>query len=248
MLALTWAVTATIAAFIGGLFVFRNRRHLHNILGLTAGVLIGAVAFDLLPEIFDTLSDLNQQPTFAMIGLVAGFLLFHIIEKGLALHRTHSSPETPTEQEQHGHHSVLATGLALCFHSLLDGIAIGVSFQADSRIGLAVAIAVVAHRFSDGINIVSLVLARHKSDLRLARIFLVAVALAPIVGVLLTLMLTISPAVLVIYLAFIAGFLLHIVASEVLPEAHGHHSTYLSIALTVVGVVFMFVVSHYASI
>jgi len=238
-------VIATLAAFIGGWIVFRNRQHLHNILSLTAGILIGAVAFDILPEIFENLAGTGSEPTYAMISLVAGFLLFHIIEKGIALHKTHNHPESADELAQHGHNAV-PTALALCLHSLLDGVAIGLAFQANEQVGIAVAVAVVAHRFSDGINIVSLTLARQKDNLRQARLFLVAVAVAPIIGGILTLFFTLSPAALVIYLGFIAGFLLHIVASDVLPEAHGHNSTYVSIALTIVGVVFIYFVSHFA--
>lgn len=246
MLSFIATIIATIAAFVGGYIVFRNRHHLHNILSLTAGILIGAVAFDILPEIFENVADTGGEPTAAMIGLVTGFLLFHIIERGIALHKTHGHPETPVETAQH-HHAV-PTALALCLHSLLDGVAIGLAFQANESVGMAVAIAVIAHRFSDGINVVSLLLLRSKDTIKQARLFLVLVAIAPIIGGLLTMFITLSPAALVVYLGFIAGFLLHIVASDVLPEAHGHNSTYASIGLTVVGVIFIYVVSHFAHV
>ena len=57
------------------------RRHLYSTLGLTAGVLLGVVAFDLLPEIFNTADKGHFDPTAGMIALVVGFLGFHILEK-----------------------------------------------------------------------------------------------------------------------------------------------------------------------
>jgi ZIP family zinc transporter len=51
---------------------------------------------------------------------------------------------------------------------------------------------------------------------------------------------------LTIYLAFFAGFLLYIGASEILPEAHSKHSSFVTIGLTILGVVFMFFVTKFA--
>ena len=45
-------------------------------------------------------------------------------------------------------------------------------------------------------------------------------ALAPVVGAASTLLFTVPPDVLVLYLGFFAGFLLYIGVSDILPEAH----------------------------
>jgi len=71
-------------------------------------------------------------------------------------------------------------------------------------------------------------------------------ALAPVLGAASTLFFHVSDAVLVLYLGFFAGFLLYIGASEILPEAHSKHSSYATIGLTIIGVVFMFVVTRFA--
>jgi ZIP family zinc transporter len=70
-------------------------------------------------------------------------------------------------------------------------------------------------------------------------------AFAPILGALSTLLFQISEAGLVLYLGFFAGFLLYIGASAILPEAHSKHSSYTTIALTVLGAAFMFVVTRF---
>ncbi|MEO7911469.1 MAG: divalent heavy-metal cations transporter, partial [Roseiflexaceae bacterium] len=74
-----FALTAMISTAIGGLFALRFRDHMHLILGFTAGVLLGVVAFDILPEIFALVGEYGLEPTSAMIALVVGFLLFHSI-------------------------------------------------------------------------------------------------------------------------------------------------------------------------
>jgi ZIP family zinc transporter len=77
------AVILSLATFfstlIGGLFGLRYRDHLNLLLGFTAGVLVGLVSFDLLPEIFRLVYSLHLDSTGPMIALMGGFLLFHIV-------------------------------------------------------------------------------------------------------------------------------------------------------------------------
>jgi ZIP family zinc transporter len=108
-----------------------------------------------------------------------------------------------------------------------------------------VAIAVIAHDFTDGLNTVNLLLL-NKNKPRKAKVYLLADAIAPILGALSTVIFSISDAALPIYLGFFTGFLLYIGASEILPEAHSKHSSYTTIVLTVLGAAFMFVVTRFA--
>jgi ZIP family zinc transporter len=85
----------------------------------------------------------------------------------------------------------------------------------------------------------------HKNHRRRAVILLFVDALAPILGALSTLLFNISDGGLLLYLGFFAGFLLYIGASAILPEAHSKHSSYVTIALTVLGAAFMFVVTRF---
>ena len=52
MTVLFFSLIAFVFTAIGGLLALRFRDHLHLILGFTAGVLLGVVSFDILPEIF----------------------------------------------------------------------------------------------------------------------------------------------------------------------------------------------------
>jgi zinc transporter ZupT len=238
MLPVILSAFAFVSTLLGGLTAMRHKDNLHRLLGYTAGVILGVVAFDLLPEIFKGIQEQKISTTGPMVALVVGFLLFHIIEKSILIH--HSQEK---EYGIHHHpHVGVASALALCGHSFLDGVGIGLGFQVSSEAGIAVAIAVLAHDFSDGLNTVALMLA-HKNDRRRAYMLLLLDAVAPILGALSTLLFHITDSALLLYLGFFAGFLLYIGASEILPEAHSEHSSYVTIALTIFGVVTMFVVT-----
>lgn len=235
------AFLAFCSTLLGGFVGLKNRDSLHRLLGYTAGVLLGVVAFDLLPEIFHTLADQGQDPTRAMVALVAGFLVFHIIEKSILIH--HSQEE---EYELHHHpHVGVASALALSAHSFLDGVGIGLGFQVSTTVGILVAIAVIAHDFTDGLNTVNLMLL-NKNKSKKALGFLLLDAVAPVLGALSTLVFTIPHSWLPVYLGFFAGFLLYIGASEILPEAHSKHSSYGTILMTILGAGFIFIVTRFA--
>ena len=229
-----------ISTLFGGLFSIRNKDRLHLVMGFTAGVLLGVVFFDIFPEILDGLVRTGGAVTPVMIALVAGFLVFHILEKSIMLHHAHED-----EYADHHHPQVgVFSALALAGHSSMDGIGIGLGFQVSPAVGIVVAIAVIAHDFTDGMNTVALMLA-NKNSTRKSLVFLLIDAATPILGVVSTFFFTVSPNFLTLYLGFFAGFLLYIGASDILPEAHSKHSSWKTIALTVFGVVLTFVVTRF---
>lgn len=228
------------STLFGGLFGIRHRDKIHLIISFTAGVLIAVAFFDVIPEIFSITTGHNLNITVSLVAVVVGFFLIHILEKVAVIHSSHES-----EYEDHRHPfvgSISAGGLV--FHSFLDGIGIGLGFQVSNSIGILIALAVIAHDFSDGLNTVSLLLLSRNS-LRHAKTFLVFDAVAPVLGALSTFLFTISEQALAIYLGLFGGFLLYVGASDLLPEAHSKHSSFGMIGLTLLGVVFIFVVTRF---
>ena len=235
------AFFSALAAVCGGALALSKRKDLNLLLGFTAGALIGLVAFDLLPEIFDITAVEELDVVWPMIALVSGFLLFHTIEKFILIHHSHEERYVVHKHPQVG----WASAGALIGHSFLDGMSIGLAFQISDSVGVAVAVAVIAHRFADGFNSVNLMLF-HGNSTRRTRQFLMWVALAPIAGAAATSLFTLSQSVLAIYLGFFAGFLLYIGASDILPQAHSKHSSRATILLTILGAGFMFLVTRLA--
>jgi zinc transporter ZupT len=233
------ALSTFVSTLLGGLFALRNNNRLHLVLGFTAGVILGVVAFDVLPEIAHLSRSTGTRFSTPMIALAAGFLFFHVIEKSILIHDAHE-----TEYAHHSHPAAgLASALALSGHSLTDGIAIGLAFQVSSSTGLTVALAVIGHDFADGINTTALMLAHGNSRKRSLSLLLLD-AIAPVIGAASTLLYTIPDHDLLLYLGAFAGFLLYIGASDILPEAHADHPSQLTVIMTIFGTALMWVLIH----
>lgn len=241
MTAILFTVLIFISTLAGGWFALKWQKHLRHILGLTAGIILGVLAFDILPEMFEIIHEFELDPTWPMVALVLGFLGFHVIEKLLLIHHEH---ETQYGKHRHPQVGVLSS-LALGGHSFLDGVGIGLAFQVNSAVGISVAIALLGHKFADGLNAASLMIA-HKNSVKRATKMVVLNAVLPIFGALSTLFFTLPEHILPYYLGFFAGFLLYIGASDILPQAHDEKSSRFTIVLTVIGVIFMFLITRFA--
>ncbi|TYK46685.1 ZIP family metal transporter [Actinomadura decatromicini] len=243
------AVLVSVLAFLmtlaGGLTAMRVRDHRHLVLGLAGGLMLGVVAFDLVPESLEMARhDLLGVPT-PMIGFAAGFLLLHVVEQAVAIHRAHEDEYAP---HVHAHSPAVASGTgraagrtagllaasALVAHSLVDGLSIGLGFQSGTEVGAFVALAVVTHDFADGFNTFTAA-SLNRGDRRPAVLLLVADAAAPIAGAALGTLVHVPEAVLAPYLGFFAGVLLYLSASEILPEAHSVHPRVLTLCATGLG-------------
>ena len=118
--AIALAALTALATTAGGILAIRVRDRLHLILGLSAGLLLGLVAFDLLPEIFELNTQTFGNVPVVSIAFVAGFLALHFAEQIFGSHE-------PAESD-YGHehdHSVNIAGtlgaLAMGGHVFLDG-------------------------------------------------------------------------------------------------------------------------------
>lgn len=234
------SVATFFSTLAGGLTALRNQKILRLIMGYTAGVLLGVVAFDLIPEISKITQENNLDITGAMVALVVGFLAFHILEKSILMHHAHEK-----EYGRHTHQHVgIASALALSGHSFLDGVGIGLGFQVSNTVGISVAVAVIAHDFADGLNSVILMLAHNNSRRRAFKLLMLD-AIAPVLGAASTLLFTLSAGTLALYLGFFAGFLLYVGTGDILPQAHSEGSSRATIGLTILGTLFMFIVTRF---
>lgn len=223
------AMTTFASTLVGGLVALRNRDRLHLVLGFTAGVLLGVVAFDVLPEIVRLADRTGIAFDHSMVALAVGFLGFHVVEKSILIHDAHG------HEYARRHPGVgLASAIALAGHSFADGVAIGLAFQVNRSVGAAVGLAVIGHDFADGLNTVALMLTNGNSRGRSLRLLLLD-AIAPVLGAASTLLFTLPASGLLVYLGLFAGFLLYIGASDILSEAHANHPSALTLLMTIAG-------------
>lgn len=221
---------AAVSTTAGGLFALRLRDRMELLMGFAAGVVIGVVSFDLLPEIISQIGGAGVRPRAVMAAMALGFFLFHVLEKSILIHH---HEECLRHRHKHPRVGILSA-LALTGHSFMDGIGIGFAFQVSWKVGLIVGLAVVTHDFVDGMNTVILMLGNRNSA-RQAAPYLALDALAPILGLAASFLFKPSAHAVVLYLGFFAGFLLYIGASHILPEAHREESTVGTLAVTLLG-------------
>ena len=236
------SAAAFVSALAGGLPALRASAQVGLIIAFGAGIRIGAAYFDLIPE---SVEHLGGSLEAAMIFTAVGFLAFYAIEKLTSLHVGH---ETATELDhgdaEHRHIGFIgAVGMSL--HSFLDGVALAAGLAVGGGLGLVIAFVVVVHRFSDGIGIVSLMLASRTPRADIYR-WVGFVAIAPVLGVIVGLILPIPDMVLGGMLAVFAGFFLYIGAAELLPEAHRTHRSRWVVGATIAGVVAIYAFSAFA--
>lgn len=228
------------ATILGGLLALRFRDQLHLVLGFSAGAILGVAFFDLLPEALELAGSVfGLNSVMSVVAL--GFVIFMLIDRSLAFH-AHEGEEHCQQRLGKGRFGASS----LCLHSLLDGLAIGLSFQVSVGVGLVVAVAVLVHDFSDGLNTVGMIL-RHGGGRREAYSWLGLDAVAPVMGIFLASFLSLETAILGLILALFGGFFLYIGAGDLLPESHHAHPTQLTTLLTIIGFLLMFLVIHFIS-
>jgi ZIP family zinc transporter len=239
-IAIALAALTAVATTLGGFLAIKVKDRLHLVLGLSAGLLLGLVAFDLLPEIFEMNTDSLGGVPVVSVALVTGFLLLHFAEKIFGSH------EPANSDYGHDHeHSINMAGtlgaFAMAGHVFLDGLALGLAFQVSNSLGYAVFIAILAHAFSDGLNTVSL-LVKSGHWTKTSFLLLGADAVMRVGGAALATNITFSEPLMAIYLAAFSGFVIYLATSHILPEAHSRHPSKFTMLATVFGVVAMWLI------
>jgi zinc transporter ZupT len=222
------AAAAFLCTLCGGLLALRLRDKLHLILGFSAGAVIGVAFFDLLPEAVAFGAQYHSAAAI-LSCTAAGFLFYLVLDRILLFHG---------DAATRGRFAAAV----LCVHSLLDGIAVGVAFQASHAVGITVAIAVLTHDFSDGINAMNVVL-KNRGSTRQGMRWLLLDAAAPVIGIAATFFIAIPANLFGVGLASLAGFFLYIGASDLIPESYHAHPKFLTTAMTLAGAAVLYCVT-----
>jgi zinc transporter ZupT len=214
------AVAAFASTLAGGLLALKLRDKLHLILGFSAGAVIGVAFFDLLPEAIG-IGMRYHTPATILAWTALGFLSYLALDRLISFHG---------DAAQRGGF----TASVLCVHSVLDGVAIGLAFQTSKVVGIVVAIAVLAHDFSDGINTMNVVLKSRGTRAGAFR-WLLLDAAAPVLGIAATSFFRLPGDGFGVALALFGGFFLYIGASDLIPESYHAHPKFLTTAMTIIG-------------
>ncbi len=204
------ALFAFLAAFVNalGIFtVFRQRKRAEKLMPylmcFAAGLLISTPLLLALPEAVEK----NHSAGFFALG---GFLFMFFSNK-LIEHVTH--------EEALAFGITAAQGIAI--HSFVDGVVYAVTFEASVLLGVLSAGGLVVHEFAEGV-ITYLVLMKGRVNSRAAMLyaFLVSSLTTPLGAfVAYPFVRSIGQSTLGLLLGFVAGVLIYVSASHLLPEA-----------------------------
>ena len=227
-------IITILSTLVGGLFALRKNGSLCGFFAFSAGSLLAVSFLDLLPESMNLAGKVGLDVKYVGLMIIVSFLFYTFLERVFMTHHHH-------EDERHGHIMGPVGAGSLVLHSFVDGIAIGAAFLVNASVGLLVALAVISHDFTDGINTVTLML-KNKHGKRQALFFLIADAIAPVVGVLFASFIFISDKALALILAFFVGEFVYLAASNLLPELKEERSLKISL-LMLLGVVVIYVLT-----
>lgn len=139
----------------------RVRRIAELVVSFAVGALLGDAFIHLIPETFAT--DGGDPPLGASLAILAGMLLFFVVEK-VVHHHVHGARADEhhlhhghTHAQAHAHHDhqnehegkrralVIINVLGDGIHNFIDGVLIGASYLASPTLGLTTTLAVLLH-------------------------------------------------------------------------------------------------------
>ncbi len=231
------AIVTFVSTIIGGLVIIKLRKFLPYFFAFAAGSLVAVSFLEILPESLSIAGGVGFPTRYIFLIVVLSFFVYSLLEKFFLTHH-HDLEDSDCkheckkhhEEDSHGHIMGPIGAGSLVLHSFLDGAAIGAAFQVNAATGLIVALAVIFHDFTDGINTVIMML-KNKQNMKSTITFLILDALAPVAGVLATNLVAIPQKALAIILAVFVGEFIYIGASNFLPEAREHTSKWIIAAL-----------------
>jgi zinc and cadmium transporter len=234
---LATAIGLSLLGSLGGLLVasslllFTDRirtRLVPWLVSYAVGALLGVALLALLPEAMETMT-----PVAALGTLLAGILVFFVLEKLVLLRHCHTD-------ECHVH--AAAAPLVLlgdAFHNFIDGATVTAAVLTSVPLGVNTAIAVAAHEIPQEVGDVAILLAAGYSRRR-ALLLNVLSGASGIAGALVAYVAVgVLPGVRPVILALSSASLLYIAMSDLIPDLHRgqvDRSAVRQVALIVAGV------------
>ena len=254
LISLLLTLGAGLATGVGSCIAFffkrSNRKFLSFALGFSGGVMIYISLAELLPEAGTGLGVLCGDRPGALAALAAffgGMLLSSGIDKLVPAHENPHEVRAVEEMDSPRHRDkLLRSGtlfaLAIAIHNFPEGMAVFISGIADCGTGISIAAAIAIHNIPEGIT-VSVPIYHATGSRKRAFLYSFGSGLAEPCGALAAWLLLgpwLSPALLFVLFAAVAGIMVYISFDELLPLAEEYGEHHLAVSGLTVG---MFVIA-----
>jgi len=204
------------------LFLFAKKRIegvLFFLVSFSAGTLLGAAFFDILPEAVEGAAHPEGVLELAFVGLIFAFA----VEKIVHWHHHHAG-----SAKEHHHPLGTLTLVGDGVHNFFDGVAIAAAFMVNVPLGITTTIAIALHEIPQEIGDFGLLLYSGYSPAK-ALAFNLLSALAAVVGAVAFYFFAASVEGAEAYaLALTAGMFIYIASADLMPELHKEKRAYAS--------------------
>jgi zinc and cadmium transporter len=218
--ALGGMVSALLAAAVLLLPPAVRTRWLPHLLSFATGTLLAAALLALVPHAIQGAG--FRRVHEIGVALLAGILLFFVLEKFLLWRHCHT--EDVESHEAHSHHRDHASGVLVlagdALHNVLDGVIIAAAFLTDFHLGVVTALAIMAHEIPQEIGNFAVLLHAGMSRTRALVLNLATSATAIVGGVVAWFALRDALSLLPFALAFAAATLLYVAVADLIPGLH----------------------------
>lgn len=228
------SVISALATGIGAIPIlfFKNMSHLWRdvLLAFTAGVMVSAATFSLLPTAFE-----SSNIWVVLLGVFVGTYTLTTLEKNIPHIDIQHTSGIEIDQK------AMLVVAAITLHNIPEGLSVGVSYASgENGLGGLVALAIGLQNAPEGL-LVALFLVQQQVKKTKAFLIATATGAIEIVTSLLGYVLAGYTEALVPYgLSFAAGAMLFIVYKELIPESHGDGNERFSTYSFIFGLLMMF--------
>ncbi|HBA45606.1 hypothetical protein A2W67_00790 [Candidatus Nomurabacteria bacterium RIFCSPLOWO2_02_40_28] len=187
------------------------RKYVFTFISLAIGALLGDAFIHLIPEALEK----STNPTLTSTLVIAGILLFFILEKFLHWHH-HGEDQEETQIHPVGKLVLVSDGV----HNFIDGVIIGASFLISLPVGIATTLAVILHEIPQEVGDFAVLLHSGYSKTRALWLNFLS-ALLSILGLIFILVLNqTEEAITLFFLPIAAGGFIYIAVADLIPELH----------------------------